>query len=84
MVKALQGAAQNLPADVNQLIDQLERHCLAPDGSLVTKSVYSDLQLAREEMSRERLRYLEAMVTLLSLLPFLGFILISGFSSFTY
>lgn len=45
MVKALQGAAQNLPADVNQLIDQLERHCLAPDGSLVTKSVYSDLQL---------------------------------------
>ncbi|AAG27875.1 unknown protein [Arabidopsis thaliana] len=61
MVKALQGAAQNLPADVNQLIDQLERHCLAPDGSLVTKSVYSDLQLAREEMSRERLRYLEAM-----------------------
>ncbi|KAJ4917700.1 Uncharacterized protein Rs2_03250 [Raphanus sativus] len=61
MVKALQGAAQNLPADVNHLIDQLERHCLAPDGSLVTKSAYYDLQLAREEMSRERLRYLEAM-----------------------
>ncbi|KAF8116730.1 hypothetical protein N665_0015s0101 [Sinapis alba] len=61
MVKALQGAAQNLPADVNQLIDQLERHCWAPDGSLVTKSAYYDLQLAREEMSRERLRYLEAM-----------------------
>ncbi|KAH0855191.1 hypothetical protein HID58_020418 [Brassica napus] len=38
-----------------------ERHCLAPDGSLVTKSAYYDLQLAREEMSRERLRYLEAM-----------------------
>ncbi|KAF8097323.1 hypothetical protein N665_0291s0031 [Sinapis alba] len=61
MVKALQGAAQNLPADVNHLIDQLERHCLAPDGSLVTKSAYYDLQLAREEMSRERLRYLESM-----------------------
>ncbi|XP_013749055.1 AUGMIN subunit 4 [Brassica napus] len=61
MVKALQGAAQNLPADVNQLIDQLERHCFAPDGSLVTKSAYYDLQLARDEMSRERLRYLEAM-----------------------
>ncbi|XP_018486201.1 AUGMIN subunit 4 isoform X2 [Raphanus sativus] len=61
MVKALQGAAQNLPADVNQLIDQLERHCLSPDGSLVTKSAYYDLHLAREEMSRERLRYLEAM-----------------------
>nr|GEU75531.1 augmin subunit 4 [Tanacetum cinerariifolium] len=52
---------KNLPTDVLQLIDQLDRHCLAPDGSLVTKSVYSDLQLAREEMSRERLRYLEAM-----------------------
>ncbi|XP_010545512.1 PREDICTED: AUGMIN subunit 4 [Tarenaya hassleriana] len=61
MVKALQGAGQNLPADVSQLIDQLERHCLAPDGSLVTKTAYYDLQLAREEMSRERLRYLEAM-----------------------
>ncbi|EOY12340.1 hypothetical protein QUC31_001776 [Theobroma cacao] len=52
---------QNLPADVIQVIDQLERHCLAPDGSLVSKSAYYDLQLAREEMSRERLRYLEAM-----------------------
>ncbi|XP_059654166.1 AUGMIN subunit 4-like isoform X1 [Cornus florida] len=57
---------QNLPADVTQLIDQLERHCLAPDGSLVSKSAYYDLQLAREEMSRERLRYLEAMVLLCS------------------
>lgn len=55
------GVQQNLPADVTQLIDQLERHCLAPDGSLVSKSAFFDLQLAREEMSRERLRYLEAM-----------------------
>ncbi|CAN8321414.1 unnamed protein product [Cochlearia groenlandica] len=62
MVKASQGGAgQNLPSDVNQFIDQLERHCLVPDGSLVTKSAYYDLQLAREEMARERLRYLEAM-----------------------
>ncbi|XAR56688.1 hypothetical protein NMG60_11037263 [Bertholletia excelsa] len=60
MVKGVSGG-QNLPADVTQLIDQLERHCLAPDGSLVSKSTYYDLQLAREEMSRERLRYLEAM-----------------------
>lgn len=52
---------QNLPADVTQLIDQLERHCLAPDGSLVSKSAYYDLKFAREEMSRERLRYLESM-----------------------
>ncbi|TYH74894.1 hypothetical protein ES332_D05G435300v1 [Gossypium tomentosum] len=53
---------QNLPADVIQVIDQLERHCLSPDGSLISKSAYYDLQLAREEMLRERLRYLEAMV----------------------
>ncbi|CAN1242956.1 AUGMIN subunit 4 [Linum perenne] len=62
MVKGLQGGGtQNLPPDVAQVIDQLERHCLAPDGSLVSKSAYYDLQLAREEMARERLRYLEAM-----------------------
>ncbi|XP_021766191.1 AUGMIN subunit 4-like [Chenopodium quinoa] len=59
MVKGLQ--QQNLSADVTQLVDQLERHCLASDGSLVSKSAYYDLQLAREEMCRERLRYLEAM-----------------------
>lgn len=52
---------QNLAPDVIQLIDQLERHCLAPDGSLISKSAYYDLQLAREEMSRERLRFLESM-----------------------
>ncbi|KAL8462534.1 hypothetical protein ACS0TY_032733 [Phlomoides rotata] len=54
-------AAQNLPADVNQVMDQLERHCLAPDGSLISKSTYYDLQFAREEMCKERQRYLEAM-----------------------
>lgn len=58
MVKGLH--SQNLPTDVSQLIDQLERHCLAPDGSLISKPLYNDLQLAREEMCRERLRYLEA------------------------
>jgi HAUS augmin-like complex subunit 4 len=52
---------QTLAADVSQVIEQLERHCLAPDGSLVAKPAYYDLQLAREEMARERLRYLEAM-----------------------
>ena len=36
MVKGGAGG-QNLPADVAQVIDQLERHCLAPDGSLVPK-----------------------------------------------
>ncbi|XP_058098525.1 AUGMIN subunit 4 [Magnolia sinica] len=59
MAKGIHG--QNLPADVSNLIEQLERHCLAPDGSNVSKSAYYDLQQAREEMSRERLRYLEAM-----------------------
>ncbi|PIN08665.1 hypothetical protein CDL12_18751 [Handroanthus impetiginosus] len=54
-------AAQNLPADVSQVMDQLERHCLAPDGSLISKSAYYDLQLAREEMCKERQRYLEAL-----------------------
>ncbi|XP_051124770.1 AUGMIN subunit 4 [Andrographis paniculata] len=54
-------AAQNLPADVIQMMDQLERHCLAPDGSLISKSTYYDLQLAREEMCKERQRYLEAL-----------------------
>ncbi|XP_004302887.1 PREDICTED: uncharacterized protein LOC101313133 [Fragaria vesca subsp. vesca] len=61
MVKGGVQQAQNLPADLTQVIDQLERHCLAPDASLVSKSAYYDLQLAREEMSKERLRYLEAM-----------------------
>ncbi|KAM5579093.1 AUGMIN subunit 4 [Rosa sericea] len=60
MVKGVQ-QGQNLPPDLTQVIDQLERHCLAPDGSLVSKSAFYDLQLAREEMSKERLRYLEAM-----------------------
>ncbi|GAA0138727.1 hypothetical protein LIER_00418 [Lithospermum erythrorhizon] len=47
--------------DVAQVIDQLERFCLAPDGSLISKSTYYHLQLAREEMMKERQRYLEAM-----------------------
>ncbi|KAL6570824.1 AUGMIN subunit 4 [Orobanche gracilis] len=54
-------AAQNLQTDVSQVMDHLERHCLAPDGSLVSKSTYYDLQLAREEMCKERQRYLEAL-----------------------
>ncbi|KAL3508483.1 hypothetical protein ACH5RR_027884 [Cinchona calisaya] len=53
--------AQNLGADAMQLLDQLERHCLAPDASLISKSTFYDLQLAREEMCKERQRYLEAL-----------------------
>lgn len=47
MVKGGVQQAQNLPADLTQVIDQLERHCLAPDASLVSKSAYYDLQLVR-------------------------------------
>ncbi|KAK9133429.1 hypothetical protein Scep_012957 [Stephania cephalantha] len=54
-------SSQSLPPDLTQLIDQLDRHCLSPDGSLISKSASLDLQLAREEMSRDRLRYLEAL-----------------------
>ncbi|KAL5984205.1 AUGMIN subunit 4 [Asimina triloba] len=59
MAKGIHGPT--LPPDLSYLIEQLERHCLAPDGSSVSKSAYYDLQQAREEVSRERLRYLEAM-----------------------
>ncbi|XP_068649444.1 AUGMIN subunit 4-like [Aristolochia californica] len=57
--------AQNLSPDIVQLIEQLERHWVAPDDSMVSKSTYYDLfkQYAREEMSTERLRYLEGMTT---------------------
>ncbi|ERN19654.1 hypothetical protein AMTRI_Chr02g214960 [Amborella trichopoda] len=61
MAKPVILGQQSLPSDISQLIEQLERHCLAPDGSGTCKSSYYDLQLAREEMSRERLYYLEAM-----------------------
>ncbi|KAK0602024.1 hypothetical protein LWI29_029674 [Acer saccharum] len=63
MVKSLQGGGdKKLPSDLNKVMDLLDRHCLAPDASLISKSAYYDLQLAREEIPRERLRYLEAMV----------------------
>nr|XP_028955977.1 AUGMIN subunit 4-like isoform X2 [Malus domestica] len=46
MAKGLQQLqGQNLPPDVAHVVDQLERHCLAPDGSLGSKSAYYDLQL---------------------------------------
>ncbi|RYR45467.1 hypothetical protein Ahy_A07g031293 [Arachis hypogaea] len=52
---------QNVPSELRHVIDQLERYCMAPDGSLMSINVYNDLHLAREEMCRERIRYLEAM-----------------------
>ncbi|KAM5585578.1 AUGMIN subunit 4-like [Rosa sericea] len=61
MLKRLQLQEQCQLQDLSQVIDHLGRHCFSPDDSLVSKSAYYDLQLAREEMCRERLRYLEAM-----------------------
>ncbi|KAJ3693949.1 hypothetical protein LUZ60_009429 [Juncus effusus] len=52
---------QHVPAEVVHVMEQLERHCLAPDGSLLSKSAFVDLQQAKEEMLKERGRYLEAM-----------------------
>jgi HAUS augmin-like complex subunit 4 len=43
MVKGLH--SQNLPSDVAQVVDQLEHHCLAPDGSFISKPLFNDLQL---------------------------------------
>jgi len=43
MVKGLHG--QSLPADVAQVVDHLERHCFASDGSLISKPLFNDLQL---------------------------------------
>ena len=52
MVKSLQQQGQGLGADVTQLVEQLERHCLASDGSLVSKSAHFDLQLVRASIAR--------------------------------
>lgn len=52
---------QPLGPGLANVLEQLERHCLATDGSLIARSAYLDLIQAREEMGRERLRYLEAM-----------------------
>lgn len=66
MVKAVLMAAvapgHAMGQGVATLLEQLDRHYLAPDGSLATKSAYLDLVQAREEMARERLRYLEGCV----------------------
>lgn len=45
MVKAMLLPAPALPLGqgVPALLDQLERHCLAPDGTLVSKPAFLDL-----------------------------------------
>ncbi|KAH7301657.1 hypothetical protein KP509_23G036700 [Ceratopteris richardii] len=52
---------QPLGPGLGNVLEQLERHCLAPDGSLISRSAYLELNQAREDMCRERLRYLEAL-----------------------
>ncbi|KAG8057919.1 hypothetical protein GUJ93_ZPchr0002g25836 [Zizania palustris] len=49
------------PPEVAHLVDQLQRHHLAPDASLLSNSAHSDLLQAREEVASERARYLEAL-----------------------
>ncbi|KAF3323179.1 HAUS augmin-like complex subunit 4 [Carex littledalei] len=61
MAKSVLTNQQHVPAEVTHVIEQLERHCLAPDGSLLSKPAYDDLQQAKEEMLKERRNYLEAM-----------------------
>ncbi|KAL3696130.1 hypothetical protein R1sor_010206 [Riccia sorocarpa] len=63
MVRAmlLPPAGQAHSPGLIHVLDLLERHCLAPDTSLILNSIYEDLLLAREEMAKERLRYFEAM-----------------------
>ncbi|KAL3695566.1 hypothetical protein R1sor_009642 [Riccia sorocarpa] len=63
MVRAmlLPPAGQAHSPGLIHVLDLLERHCLAPDTSLILNSTYEDLLLAREEMAKERLRYFEAM-----------------------
>ncbi|CAO2045129.1 unnamed protein product [Urochloa humidicola] len=57
-------AAASLPPpllEVAHLVEQLQRHHLAPDGSLLSNSAHSDLLQAREEVAAERAPYLEAL-----------------------
>ncbi|KAJ4788378.1 HAUS augmin-like complex subunit 4 [Rhynchospora pubera] len=61
MAKSASTNLQHVPPEVTHVIEQLERHCLAPDASLLSKSAYDDLQQAKEEMLKERRNYLEAM-----------------------
>ncbi|BAS76686.1 Os02g0119100 [Oryza sativa Japonica Group] len=49
------------PPEVAHLVDQLQRHHLAPDASLLSSCAHSDLLQAREEVASERARYLEAL-----------------------
>ncbi|KAF8748341.1 hypothetical protein HU200_012938 [Digitaria exilis] len=44
------------PPEVAHLVDQLQRHHLAPDASLLSNSAHSDLLQAREEVAAERAR----------------------------
>ncbi|KAL6848359.1 hypothetical protein ACP4OV_021653 [Aristida adscensionis] len=49
------------PPEVAHLVDQLQRHHLAPDASLLSNSAHADLLQAREEVAAERALYLEAL-----------------------
>ncbi|TVU13062.1 hypothetical protein EJB05_46737 [Eragrostis curvula] len=62
MSKASAGASlPPPPPEVAHLVEQLQRHHLAPDASLLSNSAHADLLQAREEVAAERALYLEAL-----------------------
>ncbi|KAG8076546.1 hypothetical protein GUJ93_ZPchr0006g41864 [Zizania palustris] len=61
MSKAAAASLPPPPPEVAQLVEQLQRHHLAPDASLLSNSAHSDLLQARDEVASERARYLEAL-----------------------
>lgn len=69
--------SQNLPADVMHLIEQLERHCLAPDGSYVSKSSFAELQrVIASALQLNREKYILFHLIIHSLFFFLVYCLI--------
>ncbi|AQK67902.1 AUGMIN subunit 4 [Zea mays] len=61
MSKAAAASLPPPPPEVAHLVEQLQRHHLAPDASLLSSSAHSDLLQAREEVAAERALYLEAL-----------------------
>ncbi|AQK67903.1 AUGMIN subunit 4 [Zea mays] len=65
MSKAAAASLPPPPPEVAHLVEQLQRHHLAPDASLLSSSAHSDLLQAREEVAAERALYLEIGVVVL-------------------
>ncbi|GJN18819.1 hypothetical protein PR202_gb06021 [Eleusine coracana subsp. coracana] len=61
MSKAAAASLPPPPPEVAHLVDQIQRHHLAPDASLLSNSAHADLLQARDEVASERALYLEAL-----------------------